>query len=158
MGGTDHVLRRRARGVSLVSRSRARRQLPTVRSGAQDVQLVGLSPARVSEELRLAHRPHPALNAAHRPLLVVPHRPQRAQGTNALRPRTDTGRTTRRLTRGNMVFASPLFLFLFLCPSRSPPTLWYRAGRNGVLLAASVVFYAWGEAKYLALVLGSVAF
>ena len=33
-----------------------------------------------------------------------------------------------------------------------------RAWRNGVLLAASVVFYAWGEAKYLALVLGSVAF
>ena len=38
------------------------------------------------------------------------------------------------------------------------PTYVARAWRNGVLLAASVVFYAWGEAKYLALALGSVAF
>ena len=33
-----------------------------------------------------------------------------------------------------------------------------RAWRNAVLLVASLVFYAWGEAQYLLLVLGSVAF
>jgi alginate O-acetyltransferase complex protein AlgI len=57
-----------------------------------------------------------------------------------------------------MVFASPIFLFLFL-----PLTLAAYFGlpprfRNGVLLAASLLFYAWGEAPYLALVLGSIAF
>ncbi|HSU44252.1 MAG TPA: hypothetical protein VLN42_08565 [Casimicrobiaceae bacterium] len=55
-----------------------------------------------------------------------------------------------------MVFASPLFLFLpatiaayFALPRRL---------RNAVLLVASVAFYAWGEARYVPLVLGSVAF
>jgi alginate O-acetyltransferase complex protein AlgI len=57
-----------------------------------------------------------------------------------------------------MVFASSVFLFLFLplviaayvaVPSRA---------RNAVLLVASVVFYAWGEAGYLPLVLASIAF
>ncbi|MGE5105433.1 MAG: MBOAT family protein, partial [Betaproteobacteria bacterium] len=57
-----------------------------------------------------------------------------------------------------MVFASPVFLFFFL-----PLTLAGYYGlpqrcRNAVLLVASVVFYAWGEARYLPLVLGSVAF
>jgi alginate O-acetyltransferase complex protein AlgI len=57
-----------------------------------------------------------------------------------------------------MVFASPLFLFLFLPATivayfALPPRF-----RNAVLLAASLVFYAWGEARYLPLVLGSVAF
>jgi alginate O-acetyltransferase complex protein AlgI len=55
-----------------------------------------------------------------------------------------------------MVFASPLFLFLpltlaayFIAPPR-----W----RKGVLLIASLAFYAWGEAPYVVLVLASVAF
>src|SRR5436309_6760120 len=57
-----------------------------------------------------------------------------------------------------MVFASPLFLFLFLPATLLAYFALPRSWRNAVLLAASVLFYAWGEAKYLALVLGSVAF
>ena len=57
-----------------------------------------------------------------------------------------------------MVFASPLFLYLFLpativayfaLPSRL---------RNGVLLVASLAFYAWGEVRYVPLIVGSIAF
>ena len=57
-----------------------------------------------------------------------------------------------------MVFASPLFLFLFLPATLLAYFALPRRARNGVLLCASIFFYAWGEAKYLALVLGSVAF
>ena len=57
-----------------------------------------------------------------------------------------------------MVFASPLFLFLFLPATLLAYFALPRSWRNGVLLVASVFFYAWGEAKYLPLVLGSVAF
>jgi alginate O-acetyltransferase complex protein AlgI len=57
-----------------------------------------------------------------------------------------------------MVFASPLFLFLFLPATIAayfalPPRF-----RNAVLLVASLAFYAWGEARYVPLVLTSVAF
>ena len=57
-----------------------------------------------------------------------------------------------------MVFASPLFLFLFLPATIAayfalPPRF-----RNAVLFVASLAFYAWGEARYVPLVLGSVAF
>jgi len=57
-----------------------------------------------------------------------------------------------------MVFASPVFLFLFL-----PATLvayWVFPGRfrKAVLLVASLVFYAWGEARYVPLIVGSIAF
>jgi alginate O-acetyltransferase complex protein AlgI len=57
-----------------------------------------------------------------------------------------------------MLFASPIFLFLFL-----PATLlaYYalpRVWRNAVLLVASLVFYAWGELRYVPLILGSVLF
>lgn len=57
-----------------------------------------------------------------------------------------------------MVFASPIFLFLFLPLTLAAYFAFPRAWRNGVLLVASLVFYAWGEAPYLAPVLGSVAF
>src|SRR5438067_3043916 len=57
-----------------------------------------------------------------------------------------------------MVFASPLFLFLFLPLTLAAYFALPRGWRNGVLVCASIVFYAWGEARYLALVLGSVAF
>ena len=57
-----------------------------------------------------------------------------------------------------MVFASPLFLFLFLPATIvayfALPARW----RNVVLLAASLAFYAWGEARYVPLIVGSVAF
>jgi len=57
-----------------------------------------------------------------------------------------------------MVFASPVFLFLFL-----PVTLvayWLFPGRfrKAVLLVASLAFYAWGEARYVPLILASIAF
>jgi alginate O-acetyltransferase complex protein AlgI len=57
-----------------------------------------------------------------------------------------------------MVFSSFVFLFLFLpivlllyyvCPVR---------GRNGVLLAASLLFYAWGEPVYVLIMLFSTVF
>lgn len=56
-----------------------------------------------------------------------------------------------------MVFSEPTFLFLFLpfC------VLAYLAARgawkNHILLAASLVFYAWGEPKHLPILLGSIA-
>ncbi len=57
-----------------------------------------------------------------------------------------------------MVFASPIFLFLFLPLTLAAYFGLPRAWRNGVLLVASLVFYAWGEARYLPLIVGSVAF
>ncbi len=57
-----------------------------------------------------------------------------------------------------MVFASPLFLFLFLPATLAAYFALPRRFRTAVLLVASLAFYAWGEARYVALVLGSVAF
>jgi alginate O-acetyltransferase complex protein AlgI len=57
-----------------------------------------------------------------------------------------------------MIFASPIFLFLFLPITLAAYFAVPRRWRNGVLLVASLAFYAWGEAPYLVLVLGSVLF
>jgi alginate O-acetyltransferase complex protein AlgI len=57
-----------------------------------------------------------------------------------------------------VVFASPIFLLLFLPLTLAAYFAVPRGGRNAVLLVASLVFYAWGEAPYLALVVGSVLF
>jgi alginate O-acetyltransferase complex protein AlgI len=57
-----------------------------------------------------------------------------------------------------MVFASPIFLFLFLPLTLAAYFAFPRSWRNGVLLVASLAFYAWGEARYLPLIVGSVAF
>ena len=57
-----------------------------------------------------------------------------------------------------MIFASPLFLFLFLPATLAAYFGLPRRFRNAVLLFASLAFYAWGEARYVPLVLGSVAF
>ncbi len=57
-----------------------------------------------------------------------------------------------------MVFASPIFLFLFLPLTLAAYFVLPRSWRNGVLLVASLGFYAWGEAPYLLLVLASVGF
>ncbi len=60
-----------------------------------------------------------------------------------------------------MVFSSLVFLlaflpavlaFYFLMPAR------YTGGRNAVLLAASLIFYGWGEPKYILLMLLSILF
>ena len=57
-----------------------------------------------------------------------------------------------------MVFASPIFLFLFLPATLAAYFLLPSRWRNCVLLVASLGFYAWGELRYVPLVLVSVAF
>ena len=55
-----------------------------------------------------------------------------------------------------MVFSSLTFLFLFLSLTVFAYFLLPKRGwRNGVLLVASLVFYAWGEPKYLLLMLAA---
>ena len=55
-----------------------------------------------------------------------------------------------------MVFSSTIFLFLFL-PLVLGLYFLVRPGlRNGVLLLASLTYYAWGESKFLRLVLFSI--
>ncbi len=55
-----------------------------------------------------------------------------------------------------MVFSSTLFLFFFLPVVLGAYALAPRGARNALLLAASLVFYAWGEAGYVLLLLGSI--
>ena len=57
-----------------------------------------------------------------------------------------------------MVFSSPLFVLLFLPLTLAAYYTLPRRARNGVLLVASMLFYAWGELRYLPLVAGSVLF
>jgi hypothetical protein len=57
-----------------------------------------------------------------------------------------------------MVFSSPLFILLFLPLTLAAYYALPRGWRNGVLLVASLAFYAWGELRYVPLVLGSVLF
>ena len=57
-----------------------------------------------------------------------------------------------------MVFASPIFLFLFLPLVLAAYFALPRRCGNTVLLVASLVFYVWGEGTTVALVLASVAF
>ena len=56
-----------------------------------------------------------------------------------------------------MVFSSPHFLYIFLPAVMLAHLLAPRRLRNGVLLAASIWFYAWGEPVYVGLMLFSVA-
>jgi alginate O-acetyltransferase complex protein AlgI len=56
-----------------------------------------------------------------------------------------------------MVFSSPIFLFLFLPLVLAAHALTPRAGRNTLLLAASLFFYAWGEKTYVVILLASIA-
>ncbi len=57
-----------------------------------------------------------------------------------------------------MVFSAPLFLLVFLPLTLAAYYLAPRAARNAVLLVASLLFYAWGELRYVPLVLASIAF
>ena len=57
-----------------------------------------------------------------------------------------------------MVFASPIFLFLFLPLVLAAYFALPRRWGNAVLLAASLVFYVWGEGAMVALVLISIVF
>ena len=56
-----------------------------------------------------------------------------------------------------MVFSSLTFLCFFLPLTVGVYYLCPPKGRNVVLLAASLLFYAWGEPKYVLLMLGSIA-
>ena len=56
-----------------------------------------------------------------------------------------------------MVFSSALFLFAFLPPLLAAYFLAPRPARNAVLLAASLLFYAWGERDYTTMLLASIA-
>jgi len=51
-----------------------------------------------------------------------------------------------------MIFASPVFLALFLPLALAAYYIAPRGSRNGVLLASSVAFYAWGEAAFVPLI------
>ena len=55
-----------------------------------------------------------------------------------------------------MVFSSTVFLFLFLPAVLLLATLLPRALRNAGLLCASLLFYAWGETFYVAILLVSI--
>jgi alginate O-acetyltransferase complex protein AlgI len=55
-----------------------------------------------------------------------------------------------------VLFASPVFLFLFLPLTVAAYVLAPRRARNAVLLVASAVFYLWGEGPYIVLVAASV--
>lgn len=55
-----------------------------------------------------------------------------------------------------MVFSDPLFLFGFLPFVLTLHTLAPKRWRNAVLLAASLGFYCWGEAQFVAVMLGSI--
>src|SRR5687768_142543 len=57
-----------------------------------------------------------------------------------------------------MIFASPVFLALFLPLALAAYYAAPRSSRNGVLLASSVVFYAWGEAAFVPLIAASAVF
>ncbi len=56
-----------------------------------------------------------------------------------------------------MVFSSPTFLFVFLPIVLACYALTPRAGKNTVLLASSLVFYAWGGGWFLGWLLASIA-
>lgn len=55
-----------------------------------------------------------------------------------------------------MVFSSIIFLFCFLPAALLLHALAGRQLRNTVLLAVSLIFYAWGEGTYVLLMLGSI--
>ena len=55
-----------------------------------------------------------------------------------------------------MVFSSLSFIFVFLPAVLLTHTLAPRRWRNWVLLGASCLFYAWGEPRYLAIMLGTI--
>jgi alginate O-acetyltransferase complex protein AlgI len=57
-----------------------------------------------------------------------------------------------------MVFSAPTFLFLFLPAVLTLVLLAPRGLRNTLLLASSLFFYAWGEADFVVVMLGSILF
>ena len=95
LAGTGAVQRMPSARRSAAGCALGLRTLPALRAAGEDVQLVGLPPARVSEEPRPAHRPHPAVAGARRLVHVVPHRSPGAQGRKALGSRAGHRRAGR---------------------------------------------------------------
>src|SRR5439155_8847555 len=56
-----------------------------------------------------------------------------------------------------MLFTSPVLLFLFLPLVLGAYSLLGRRARNGFLLVASLLFYAWGEGTFVLVLCGSIA-
>ena len=56
-----------------------------------------------------------------------------------------------------MLFSSIPFLYVFLPAVLALYFLVPKAGRNAVLLIASLIFYGWGEPKYVFLMIGTIA-
>ncbi len=56
-----------------------------------------------------------------------------------------------------MVFSSPIFLFLFLPAVLATYFVLPRVARNVFLLVASIFFYAWGQARFVPILLASIA-
>ncbi len=57
-----------------------------------------------------------------------------------------------------MVFSSPIFVFLFLPVVLGLYFVLPKAWRNPLLLVASLLFYAWGESKFVAILIFSILF
>ena len=57
-----------------------------------------------------------------------------------------------------MVFSSIVFIFMFLPAVMILYRLVPEKMRNGLLLAASLIFYAWGEPVYVLLMIFSIVF
>ncbi|MEG1720607.1 MAG: MBOAT family protein, partial [Pseudoflavonifractor sp.] len=58
-----------------------------------------------------------------------------------------------------MLFSSSVFLFVFLplvLLGYYLPFRGHRQGQNGLLLAASLLFYAWGEPWFVLVMIGSI--
>lgn len=55
-----------------------------------------------------------------------------------------------------MIFSNPVFLWLFLPATLAVYFLSGRTLRNGILLAASLFFYAWGEDEYVLILIASI--
>ena len=56
-----------------------------------------------------------------------------------------------------LVFSSSLFLFLFLPGTLGLYFAFRKELRNALLVAVSLLYYAWGEAQFMRIVLASVA-
>lgn len=56
-----------------------------------------------------------------------------------------------------MVFSSPIFLFIFLPAVLYLAAVTPKGARNFLLLVASLIFYAWGEPRFLGVMLVSIA-
>src|SRR4051794_32998522 len=64
---------------------------------------------------------------------------------------------SRSISFAPVVFSSVTFLFFFLPPVLLAYHAAPRAWRNGLLVAASLLFYAWGAGPFVVMLLASMA-